>query len=55
MNGWWGTSALKLIIFEYFLSLFTSEVNEVDQEIMGKIQQKATPEMNEKLLAPVFG
>jgi hypothetical protein len=49
-----GTSALKPIIFEYFSFLFTSEVNEVDQDVMGKIQQKATPKMNEKLLAPFF-
>jgi hypothetical protein len=46
-----GTSALKPIIFEYFSLLFTSKVHEVDPKVMGKIQQKVTPEMNEKLLA----
>jgi hypothetical protein len=31
-----GTSALKPIIFDYFSSLFTSEVQEVDPKVMKK-------------------
>jgi hypothetical protein len=47
-----GTEALKPLIFQYFSNLFSSEVNELDPEVLEKIQPRVSQEMNEKLLAP---
>jgi hypothetical protein len=40
------------MILEYFSSLFTSEVDEVDPAVIEKVQTKVTTQMNESLLAP---
>jgi hypothetical protein len=47
-----GTNALKPIILQYFSNLFSSEVQDVDLELLNKIYPKVTPLMNEGLLAP---
>jgi hypothetical protein len=47
-----GTEALKPLIFQYFSNLFSYEVNELDPEVLEKIQPRVSQEMNEKLLAP---
>jgi hypothetical protein len=40
------------MILEYFSSLFTSEVDEVDLVVMEKVHKKVSTQMNERLLAP---
>jgi hypothetical protein len=47
-----GTALLKPMILDYFSSLFTSEVDEVDPAVIEKVQTKVTTQMNESLLAP---
>nr|XP_051210869.1 uncharacterized protein LOC127328299 [Lolium perenne] len=43
---------LKPMILEYFSSLFTLEVDEVDLVVMEKVHKKVSTQMNERLLAP---
>jgi hypothetical protein len=43
-----GTEALKPLIFQYLSNLFSSEVNELDPEVLEKIQPRVSQEMNEK-------
>jgi len=40
------------MVQEYFTHLFTSEVNEVDDDVLVDVNQKVTHEMNQFLLAP---
>ena len=40
------------MVQEYFTHLFTSEVNDVDDEVLVDVNQKVTSEMNQFLLAP---
>jgi hypothetical protein len=47
-----GTAALKPLILHYFANLFTSKVQDVDPDLLDKVQPKVTQSMNEKLLAP---
>jgi hypothetical protein len=47
-----GMEALKPLIFQYFSNLFSYEVNELDPEVLEKIQPRVSQELNEKLLAP---
>jgi hypothetical protein len=43
-NNEWveGTAALKPVILDYFANMFTSEVHQVDPELLEKIQPKVT-------------
>jgi hypothetical protein len=47
-----GTDALKPLIFDYFNQLFSSEVNQIDPEMLEKVTLRVTENMNERLLAP---
>jgi hypothetical protein len=47
-----GTEPLKPVIHDYFFNLFTSEVQDLDPEMMTKIFPRVTDAMNESLLAP---
>jgi hypothetical protein len=55
-NNIWveGNAAMKPIIQDYFSNLFTSEVQDVDLELLEKIQSKVSDNMNESLIAPFF-
>jgi hypothetical protein len=46
-----GTDPLKPLIYDYFVNLFTSEVQVVDEALLDKIQPKVSQDMNEKLLS----
>jgi hypothetical protein len=43
---------IKPLITEYFATLFTSEVGEMDPEPLLRVKPKVTTEMNEMLIAP---
>lgn len=43
---------MGVMVQEYFTHLFTSEVNDVDDEVLVDVNQKVTSEMNQFLLAP---
>jgi hypothetical protein len=47
-----GTEALKPLIFDYFNQLFSSEVNQIDPEMLEKVPTRVTENMNERPLAP---
>jgi hypothetical protein len=47
-----GTDALKPLIFDYFNQLFSSEVNQIDLEMLEKVPVRVTDNMNERLLSP---
>jgi hypothetical protein len=53
-NNIWveGNAALKPIVKDYFSNLFSSEVQDVNPELLDKIQPKVTEIMNESLVAP---
>ena len=43
---------MSLMVKEYFANLFTSEVHEVDQDILRDVNRRVTTDMNHLLLAP---
>jgi hypothetical protein len=43
---------MRVMVQEYFTHVFTSEVNDIDDEVLVDINQKVTSEMNQFLLAP---
>lgn len=43
---------MGVMVQECFTHLFTSEVNDVDDEVLVDVNQKVTSEMNQFLLAP---
>lgn len=45
-----GTAYLNLLILDYFASLFTTEVDEPDPDLIGKVTPKVSAEMNEAIL-----
>jgi hypothetical protein len=53
-NNIWveGNAALKPIVKDYFSNIFSSEVQDVDPELLDKIQPNVTEIMNESLIAP---
>jgi hypothetical protein len=53
-NGEWieGNEGMSLFIHEYFSSLFTSKVQQTDQELLNRVIPRVTPEMNASLQKP---
>ena len=43
---------MNVMVNEYFANLFTSEVHEVDQDILRDVNRRVTTDMNHLLLAP---
>jgi hypothetical protein len=43
---------MNVMLKEYFANLFTSEVHEVDQEVLRDVNRRVTTNMNHLLLAP---
>jgi hypothetical protein len=43
---------MKEMVKEYFNNLFTSEVHDVDQEVLRDVNCRVTADMNQLLLAP---
>jgi hypothetical protein len=54
VNGEWieGNEGMSLFIHEYFSSLFTSKVQQTDQELLNRVIPRVTPEMNASLQKP---
>lgn len=44
---------MKGMVKDYFDKLFTSEVHEVDQNVLRDVKRRVTTDMNSLLLAPV--
>lgn len=43
---------MNVMVKEHFANLFTSEVHEVDQEVLQDVNRRVTTDMNHLLLAP---
>ena len=43
---------MKTMVKDYFENLFSSEVNNVDEGVLGDVERKVTAEMNQLLMAP---
>ena len=43
---------MKEMVKEYFVSLFTSEVNHIEQSVSSDVHRKVTADMNQLLMAP---
>lgn len=43
---------MKALVQDYFVNLFTSEVNEVDDMVLADVKRRVTTDMNRDLLAP---
>jgi hypothetical protein len=53
-NGEWieGKEEMGSLIHDYFLALFTSEVQQTNDELLNRVIPRVTPEMNVALLKP---
>ena len=43
---------MKEVVKEYFVSLFTSEINHIEQSVSSDVHRKVTAGMNQLLMAP---